>query len=652
MTRSTDTPTTAVTRESWRAPVMLEFALVSGAVTAIAHWLYFLAAPWIWSQNLAVDPQDTTPWIRMWLKEHDGVEMYALYGLMFVCIMVTAVGARLWHWVENRTTYFGVLAVLAVLTGWYVQAVGFVLPLSTLFESDKGNSVGRVLLVLLVVGACGFLVAVLSRVGKLAWGWVVVSLAVIPVCFMPEQPTSWFDSSYIFSPALRLLRGAHLGETSFQYDLFLSLVAAGWMKLQLDVAKFEILVRISFVVFYLGLFLAAQKVLSNDILPFLLLAGVVMARMYGNIVEASVIIQVTPLRLDWWLILLVLVYRFGPFHWSVGVVSCLMLVLHRTFGLIYAAAYVQLLVALLVFDTANGPREGAMRRFRTLLTTMGKGAFMNVMLMTLGSVVGWYLFSGDHADVAGYYQKIGIGFMPIAQVSFYWYVPVVMGGVFGLCFHLRTILSRQRLISILCLLFLAIGNSVYFFGRSHENNILNISASLLFLLFVFIDLGHEVVLMSARSAAARRRIRRRAIQWGCAIVVITVVAYEGKIVSRASAQLKHAAHGEWVLPSTIDATRDGLLKKVREATGGNAKVYFALWKPDFLYYYYGGYAPVGYFNPFLTWIFRKDLRTFLQGLIDEGYVVVMERSYFQEESSLLRYHGVKDLDRTSVMLLQ
>lgn len=53
-------------------------------------------------------------------------------------------------------------------------------------------------------------------------------------------------------------------------------------------------------------------------------------------------------------------------------------------------------------------------------------------------------------------------------------------------------------------------------------------------------------------------------------------------------------------------------------TGSSSKVYF-VGGPDFEFYYFGGYSPVGYCNLFSTWIFTKDLTRFLQGLLDNGY---------------------------------
>ena len=53
-------------------------------------------------------------------------------------------------------------------------------------------------------------------------------------------------------------------------------------------------------------------------------------------------------------------------------------------------------------------------------------------------------------------------------------------------------------------------------------------------------------------------------------------------------------------------------------TKGSDKVYFLDYDRDFLYYYYGGYKPQGYYSPCAGWIFSKDLKQFVQNLIQQN----------------------------------
>jgi hypothetical protein len=68
------------------------------------------------------------------------------------------------------------------------------------------------------------------------------------------------------------------------------------------------------------------------------------------------------------------------------------------------------------------------------------------------------------------------------------------------------------------------------------------------------------------------------------------------------------------------------MAKIREVTGNSSKLYFVR-KDDFTFYYYGGYLPVGYCNPFWTWIFTKNLTRYMQKLLDNGYYLVCSQEF-------------------------
>jgi len=46
--------------------------------------------------------------------------------------------------------------------------------------------------------------------------------------------------------------------------------------------------------------------------------------------------------------------------------------------------------------------------------------------------------------------------------------------------------------------------------------------------------------------------------------------------------------------------------------------------------YYGGYAPVGYYNPVYAWISKREFNKFLQGLADQGYYLVVDNGLAKE----------------------
>src|SRR3972149_8096953 len=85
-----------------RALNIFESLLLVCAVCGIFHSLYFLLAPFIWGQNLPVNPQAITPWIRPWTDQHDGIEIFALYALMFACLASSQAAAWFWRRLTRR----------------------------------------------------------------------------------------------------------------------------------------------------------------------------------------------------------------------------------------------------------------------------------------------------------------------------------------------------------------------------------------------------------------------------------------------------------------------------------------------------------------------------------------------------------------------
>jgi hypothetical protein len=87
-----------------------------------------------------------------------------------------------------------------------------------------------------------------------------------------------------------------------------------------------------------------------------------------------------------------------------------------------------------------------------------------------------------------------------------------------------------------------------------------------------------------------------------------------------AAQLDNVGKGQFIFPSEV-SERDILntIAEVQSVTGDNPKVYF-IGDGDFLLNYYGGYAPVGYYNPVFAWISKREFINFLQGLVDQGVI--------------------------------
>ena len=114
------------------------------------------------------------------------------------------------------------------------------------------------------------------------------------------------------------MHGFSLTQTFSQYDYFLSVLTAIWIKF-FPVETLALLGRLSFFALFFGLYLFAKNFYQNKQLAVYLLISVIIIKVYGNTYPPDFCFQVTPLRLDWWIVLLVLAFWKGPSHWLVGV---------------------------------------------------------------------------------------------------------------------------------------------------------------------------------------------------------------------------------------------------------------------------------------------------------------------------------------------
>jgi hypothetical protein len=624
---------------------LLETLALALASTAFWYFCYYLLAPWIWRQNIPFRPEDITPWIRSWTKEHDGVEIYALYILVFLNIVSTMALSGLVGRISAPGRRRAAIAVAAVISLGYCAAIGFIPPMTSLPDTALTTAILQILFIsALTASGIALLCSLHQHSPRLALA--VAALLLVPPCFLAVSNYGWSDYTYVYAPALRLLQGVAPSQIYFQYDLLPSLLAAAWMKLGLDLNDFRVVGQAGYYVALAAVFLLSSKLFRRKELAYFLLAALVLGRIYASPFDATLCFQTTPVRLDLWLPLLLVVYRMGPYHWSAGLTCGLLLLLVKNFGIIYSLAYLQLLMTLWLLRYLDTESRGPLLES---LTGHARRCLAPVAIIVCSGLGSYFLFhNSEYGNFAGYYQKIGIGFMQISRSSFYWYVPALFGVVLMLLFKLRNQLSPTYLTVGLLLTYCAIGNSVYFFGRSHENNIINIAIVLLFLFFLMLDLAARYLGEEAGSGGTGSFFRKHGTVAAASVLIFgIVVSYSDSISKKGIIQYLNAVNGQISYTAITPENYEDYFAKVRQATGNSRKLFF-LHESDFALYYYGGYAQVGYCNPFRSWIFTKDLHRYLQSLLDGGYYVVCSPK-LKEQLDGLNYNYNATAGETTVV---
>ena len=499
--------------------------LASICASYIFYALFYHYSSLIWSfgQSQRVPLAEYTPWVQWCVPDNDGIELYVLYPMIFA----VAIAALSFNKIFNNLSSdsFGrklLLSVAAVAAIFYFRNIRFNPPMA-----EVGNGSGYVLFMLsifLAIAVLSWLLKQNKRITNLA-----ITLLLIPACFISTENIFLIDYGYIFSPALRIAKGISPGEIYFQYDYLLSMLAALWIKLTLPLLKFKFMGQLSYFVLFLGIYFLASRLFSRKLYALYLFIALIIVKIYGIKNDPVFLLQVSPLRLDLWFIPLALVYYRGPSHWSVGLALALLVALHYSFGLIYTLSYTLFISVLFFFEIAESKGD-IRKRIGRYLSLYGK----NAAVILIAIFAHKFFFEARISNVAFYYRNSGLGFLPVSKESFYWYVPLILSATLLLLVKNRKSLADKYFKTGIFLLILAIGNSLYFFGRSHEHNIINISAVLLFVLFLCLDL---VDFELARNAVSRMS---RYIMPGISVFLVLLFAhyYSGRAVERIAANMR------------------------------------------------------------------------------------------------------------------
>jgi len=618
---------------------LLESLLIVVSISFVLYKVFYYFSPIIWSKNIHVNPNTLMPPVAGCIVEPDGVEAYVLYALVIVNLLLSFVAYLFIKKIKNATTHLIILLFLEIVACLYFFNIGlhFLCSSNEIHIETFFVTMGFVLTLF-------FLYIKYDDIIK-----YIILIGLIPICFIATDFVSTFDYGFVLAPALKISDGIPLSDIYMQYDLLLSLFAALLVKLNIDIYYFQVLGQYSFYLFFCICFFFARRFLALKSNSILLLITLVLVRYFAINKDPFAIPQVTPLRLDLWLVLLLLVYYKGVYHWLLGFALGLLFLFHKNFGLIYLSCYLLLIFSFFLiavmdeYDTNKGMNfDGLKKTIKQHFNINSINAIIILFFVGFSYIV----FGGLSSKSVQLYGDLGIGMSRIQPVSFYWYAPVLFGLILLLLFFNRRKLSLQYFSTGLFLIFLAAGNSLYFFGRSHEHNILNISGALVLALFLFLDLLYITPLeIGFLKEIVNKPIKgfriKSVIITTLALLFIGTVAYNYsyKISEKTDSKINYLKGNR---PLYYPISYKEKLKIIQEITNNDSKVYFAMLN-DVPFYYYGKYKIQGYYNPYCSWVYKENCMLFLQELLDKGYYIVSDCSnnYFKGVFPNLRYNEIK-----------
>lgn len=601
---------------------LLIMGLSSSAIVSIFYFIFFYFSRWIWDQSLKIDPMSVTPLVRSAIVP-DGYEGYVLLlGSIFICFFSIII-IFIYH--KSTETIKKLLILLfSALTIILLYNIKFFPPLTITtdytFPFIKNSSFYGIYF--LISFAIIALLIKLDQI-KTIYACILAFIVMWIGCCINSQPFSEFDYNFILMPGLRLYHGFKLSEIYFQYDVFLSGLVYILMLLKIPIYYFQVVGQYSYIVAAFAIFFISKKMLIEKKLPIIFLILIIIFRQNTIMVDPVTIFQVTPLRLELWIFLIFTTYYFGIHHWTNGLVLGLLIFFHRNFGLLYFASYLLINFLLFVDYFMSKINESKSVKITSIFLNCLKDILLKYYLsfgiIAISVFTTIYIFGGITAESAIIYQKIGVMMMTIARNSFFWYIFILFGFSSILIFQCKKYVSINYFQTALFALTLLIVESMYFFGRSHEHNIINIASSILLLFIVIVDLT-LVHIKNSNSDAKTSKLKYRIILYSPYILsVVLCIYYAPLIIDKFN--LKIACVKKYGILFPQD-TPDDNLAKIQELTKKSKKVYFVNTYFDFHYYYHGKYVPQCYYSPFSAWFFMDDLLKEFNRLTGDGYYIV------------------------------
>ncbi len=450
-----------------QTPLLKATSIVSVLFVGL-YGLFVAFADLIHSVSTRVDPASINRWLRHWLSQNDGIESFVMLVAVTLVLLLGYLAVSYLprvRWTESRPLQ--VLSLLpSVVIIDHTRSTNFV-PFGTLRENLWVLGLTSAVVGL---GALGLWLTRgrpwLARLG-LALVWLVVAAGVV----MSAQGVSVFDYGFVIGPALKLSTGEKLGSFYMQYNMLLTWAFQLMMAFGLRIHQMQAVLSVLFALWLLAYHRLATKLLDDRLLVLLFLVALVVVRFLAILAGPTCFPQVSTLRLDLWVPLALVLRRFGFTSLATSVAFALSYVADNIFGLLYLAFYGLALGASLVGEW-RAQRRLEVRRLALLVPPLGALAFQLATFRSLTNPAGML------------YQSLHLGFLPIEFTSMFW------GVLWVLLAALFPIVSdpdpERRRVSAFLLAF-AVAQLGYFFGRSHDHNLLNISGIWLLVLFVGLD---------------------------------------------------------------------------------------------------------------------------------------------------------------------
>lgn len=573
----------------------------------ILFYLLFLAfKDIIHNTEASVDINNINPWIQRFIVGMDGIELYVMTIAVAIYFAVVYFLSNYFNFNSKILSYFPIKIICFLMIATLFMKILFAV--IQYHYIDPFSYPGIFIVVLLISISAHCLSLKRPPVFLKSLIFLFLGIIITLIILLTSDTPSVVDYGYLIGPANKILAGEKINSFYMQYNLLLTYLFALMQKLKFSIIQMHILFSVVSTLWIYLYYVLAKKMFNNKSYIVLFLLAYLIVRFFIGYapVEGP---QTTALRMELWVLMALIVLKFNFNSIWTAVSFSLYYLADDTFGLLYLLLLSLIYSLHFIINRKHDP--------------LNKFVFIPILLVF---IIHYLFFGSIGSDAAKEYAGINIGFMPIPVDSLFWIVLLVM----AFCLY---ILSK-KLNNFYLTLFLfgtACIQLIYFFGRSHENNLFNISGILIFIVFLTLD---RISLKSDHKIAYAV----------CIFIAMTTALFNDKVMDKVNLSVYKLSNnmiiGNNVLYGRNCYSINNELDIIKNDIKYLDKKKILVVSPiDSYINYYLGLDQIGYYSPFDANLFQDKTIKFLKDHIESDYrVIILYRPDCQAEMDLYNRH--------------
>jgi hypothetical protein len=593
--------------------------------------LYYCFQSLIWT-HASVSIEGLTPWISRWSRPEGRFEIYILYILSFCSIILAFFIAKIIRFVFMSNKVFIKYAICisySVLT--ILLLINYSTKVPAVFHTSIPQSMSPLMFSFIILIILISLMYLQKKLPKTMM--IMICITLLPIVFVAFGRVVSYDYSCIFFPALRWNLGVNVSDICFGYGILISFFAMLWMKAGISLGSFYIVLQLSNYILLITMYLVSRRIFQNKTLPLLFIFSLVLIKVYFHYYGLVNYVQWSSLRLDLWILLFLIIFFKGPFNWLVGIVCGFLIIFSHNFGLIYTIAYVELILFLVLISLIDRKRDSSLI---VMLKRQLNKISIPIVLIGISLILFKFYFNSSQQALS-----LGIGVSKIPDGSFFWIYLIILPIASLLLFDLRVYISSRYFELGFSLVFLSVGNLIYFFGQSTEMHIYLSGMPLLFLLFFIFDLMR--IKTSVSLSKFKFMFSNIDVLLSLFLILIITFLCSDNIINKLRIQYNKITNSQKIFDAPFLAQSNKInliLSDINSITNNSKRLqFFTLGRKEsytqgtdtaFLLYYHTKIIPLSFLNHMFAFAFLDPLILHMQGLINNGYYLLVTADLYKE----------------------